>query len=792
LSAACAACSPDVGLREVCEDGAAMAGPVALYLLVAIACGLLAMPACRLVIGEVRRVPLFSVSLTAGLPVALLVFSLVARAVPSYAIAVPLTFLLLGSLWAICRAQLRSHARAAWDRRTDALIVGVYAALLVALFWVRGGWPSVFWEHDFAHVGSEKLFNFSLIQAFLFGRGYPPENLWLAGEPVDYYVLLHALPGMAAWGWRVITGDATAAGVLFLFSDVFLLLFGSFALTAWSCALLPRDDSRFTRRQVATLGLALGIGVLLSTHGKAVRMVLAALLGGAAPGWWELEREVVPYTYSQYPFFLLLQGDHHAFQRVFFLQVTLYGAMVLLLGSSRLHWPRALLVGALAAAVQLAHSGSVLLDVVVFGLAVTGVLGVLIWQRRTEATRALAANLGIAAAVAAVLSLPTLWQRNSPRVSWYWVERGIASPLLEFMSAQAGPLVFFVAALAAGLWYARGRPGVVGEKRVRWAGIACATAVTAVLLAVGRPGAAFVVACASAVLLLAPWRSSSGDDRAPLVILTAAGFAIWLLPELLVGDFAHRPVVEWKRWNLAMRFWLEGHYLLPFLALLAFAPALRAALANRAFSRSLGASGAAMAALWLTVHGYALSDRLARTPDVRGFDATAFVRREYPCDAAIIDYLRDRPGPVRLGELCGTAESIPQVPLDYGWAGRIAALSGRPGICGWTRHVWQFSQRLRRGPAAGEWTWPLFRSYEQNMRDAFVAAARYGTAPQASEFLRGLGVTHVVLGVPESSLFPQATGAGLARALGGQVEYEAWSRCAVIRLQPADGTEPRP
>jgi len=770
----------------------AMAGPVALYLLVAIACGLLAMPACRLVFGEVRRVPLFSVSLTAGLPVALLVFSLVARAVPSYGIAVPLTFLLLGSLWAICRAQLRSHARAAWDRRTDALIVGVYAALLVALFWVRGGWPSVFWEHDFAHVGSEKLFNFSLIQAFLFGRGYPPENLWLAGEPLDYYALLHALPGMAAWGWRVITGDATAAGVLFLFSDVFLLLFGSFALTAWSCALLPRDDSRFTQRQVATLGLALGIGVLLSTHGKAVRMVLAALLGGAAPGWWELEREVVPYTYSQYPFFLFLQGDHHAFQRVFFLQVTLYGAMVLLLGSSRLHWPRALLVGALAAAVQLAHSGSVLLDVVVFGLAVTGVFGVLIWQRRTEAARALVANLGIAAAAAAVLSLPALWQRNSPRVSWYWVERGIASPLLEFMSAQAGPLVFFVAALAAGLWYARGRPGVVGEKRVRWAGIACAIAVTAVPLAVGRPGAAFVVACASAVLLLAPWRSSSGDDRAPLVILAAAGFAIWLLPELLVGDFAHRPVVEWKRWNLAMRFWLEGHYLLPFLALLAFAPALRAALANRAFSRSLGAGAAAMAALWLTVHGYALSDRLARTPDVRGFDATAFVRREYPCDAAIIDYLRDRPGPVRLGELCGTAESIPQVPLDYGWAGRIAALSGRPGICGWTRHVWQFSQRLRRGPDAGEWTWPLFRSYEQNMRDAFVAAARYGTAPQASEFLRGLGVTHVVLGFPESSLFPQATGAGLARALGGQVEYEAWSRCAVIRLQPADGTEPRP
>ena len=771
----------------------AMAGPVALYLLIVVACGLLAMPACRLAFGEVRRVPLFSISLTAGLPAALLVFSLVARAVPSYGIAVPLTFLLLGALWAICRAQLRSHARAAWDRRTDALIVGAYAALLVMLFWLRGGWPSVFWEHDFAHVGSEKLFNFSLIQAFLFGRGYPPENLWLAGEPVDYYVLLHALPGMTSWGWRVITGDATAAGVLFLFSDVFLLLFGSFALTAWSCALLARDDSRLTGRQVATLGFVLGIGVLLSTHGKAVRMVLGALLGGAAPGWWELEREVVPYTYSQYPFFLFLQGDHHAFQRVFSLQVTLYGAMVLLLGSSRLHWPRALLVGVLAAAVQLAHSGSVLLDVVVSGLAVLGLLAVLLWRRRTAAARALAANSAVAAVVAAVLSLPALWQRNSPGITWYWVERAIASPLIEFLSAQAGPLAFFVAALAAGLWHARSRGGGAGgEGRPRWTAIVGALVVTAVPFALGRSGAAVAVACASLVLLVAPWRSPSGEDRAPLVILAAATFGIWLLPELLVGDFAHRPVVEWKRWNLAMRFWLEGHYLVPFLALLAFAPALRTALANRTVSRLLGAGAAVVVALWLTVHWYALSDRLARTPDVRGFDATAFVRREYPCDAAIIDYLRDRPGPVRLGELCGTGESIPQVPLDYGWSGRIAALSGRPGICGWTRHVWQFSQRFRRGPDAGEWTWPLFRSYEQNMRDAYAAAARYGTAPQAVEFLRGLGVTHVVLGVPESALFPQATGAGLARALGGQVEYEAWSRCAVVRLQPADGTVPKP
>ena len=765
----------------------AMAGPIVLYLLVVLVCGLAAMPACRLVFGDARRIPLFSVALTVGVPLALLVFSLAARAVPSYAVAVPLTFAVLAVLWAWARSQLGSHARAGWDRRADALIIGVYAVLLVALFWLRCRWPSIFWEHDFAHVGSEKLFNFSLIQAYLFGAGYPPENLWLAGEPVDYYVLLHALPGMTGWGWRVLAGDATGASVLFLFSDVFLLLFGSLALTAWSHALLASGDARLTRRQAAVLGLGLGLGVLLSTHGKAVRMVFGALLGGAAPGWWELEREVVPYTYSQYPFYLFLQGDHHSFQRVFFLQVTLYGAMVLLLLAQRLSWPRALLVGALAAAVQLAHSGSVLLDIVVFGLAVAGLAGLRLWRGERPLLRALLANLGITALVAVLLSLPALWQRSSPGIRWYWVETGIASPLLDFLSAQAGPLAFFVAACAAGVLLLRARPGAGGGMPLAWR-VGISAVLVAALLAAGRPGAAVAVACALAVLLLAPWRSYSGDDRTPLVILAAAAFGIWLLPEFVVGDFAHRPVVEWKRWNLAMRFWLEGYYLVPFLAVLAFAPALRVALGDRRHARALGVAAAAVGGLWLTVHAYALADRVARTPDMPGFDATAFVRREFPCDAVIADYLRELQQPVRIGELCGTAEAIPQVPLDYGWAGRIAALSGRPGICGWTRHVWQFSPRLRRGPDAGALTWPRFRDYELNMKQAFEAAARGGTAPDARDFLERLGVTHVVLGVAEGSLFPGATGAGLARALGGQVAFESWSGCAVVRLEAPAGT----
>ena len=770
-----------------------MAGPILLYLLVVVGCALAAMPLCRLAFGDVRRVPLVSVGLTVGTPLALLLFSLVARLVPDYRLAVPLTLLLIGALWAWGRSQARratpmaaGHG-AAWDGRADLLLLGVYAVLLGLLVLLRAGWPSIFWEHDYAHVGSEKLFNFSLIQAYLFGQGYPPENLWLAGEPIDYYVLLHALPGLVAWAWRVLTGDPAAGDVLFVFSDASLLLLGSFALSAWSVALLSSGDNGLSRRQSLGIGLGLGIGVLLSVHAKAVGMVLGALLGGADVGWWALEREAVPYTYSQYPFFLLLQGDHHAFQRVFFLQVALYGAMALLLLAPRVHWPRVLLVGTLAAAVQLAHSGSVLLDLVVFGLAAAGLAGLRLWRGERQLARALFANLGATAAVALVVSLPALWRHRSPSITWYWVETGIASPLLGFLSAQAGPLVFFVAACAAGAVSLRFR-AAAGTRLLdrRWAWLLVVIAAT--LIAVGRSGAAVAVSCAALVCMLAPHRSASGEDRTPLVILAAAVFGTWLMPEFVVGDFSHRPVVEWKRWNLAMRFWLEGHYLVPFLAVLAFAPAFPAALADRRYVRALTAAAALVGTLWLTTHAYALVDRRTQTPDVpRSRRDRLSSSATIPCDADIADFLRS----CRAG--AGSANSAARLSSRRRSRSTMAGRAHRSllrtaGHVRLERHVWQFTPTVAARPG-GRRPGPADRF--RRLRAAHDAGLPGGAGPvecrAGARIPRQPGRDPRVLGVPEHAC---------SRRDGREPRPCArWPRgvrggpgCAVVRLEPRPPT----
>jgi uncharacterized membrane protein len=537
-----------------------------------------------------------------------------------------------------------------------------------------------------------------------------------------------------------------------------------------------------------TLSLGLGIGVLLSTSGLAVSRVFHALAGGPEAPWWALEREAIPYTYSQYPFFLLLQGDHHAFQRVFFLQVAFYGAMALLLQARRFDGARVVLAAALAGAVYLSHTGSVLLDLAVLGSACAVIGGMRAQRGEWPLLRACVANVAAAGALALVITLPALWHLQSPAIGWYWVETRLSSPLGGFLSAQAGPLVFFVAALGAGLVAARaGLParGFVFSRKV--------VVVAAMLLAAvatTRGGAAVAAACAFGTLALAPRQSADGGDRTALVALGAASFAAWLMPEFLVGDFAHRGAGDWKRWNMTMRFWLEGYYLVPFLSVIAFGPALRVALESRRYARTLAAAAIVLFAVWATVHAYSVANRRLQTPDRPGFDGAAFLARDFPCDAAIVSELSGIPSRVTVAELCGTGEFVAGVPVDYGWAGRIAAFSGRPGVCGWTRHVRQFSPRLRGDSSTGPWAWTRFREYERRMKEAYEAAQDGDEAPESRAFLDTLGVTHVVVGDQEARSFPGLTGRNLAQALGGKVSFERGKGCAVVILATSADVRP--
>jgi hypothetical protein len=267
-----------------------VAGPTGLYLSAVVLCGALVLPLLRAAFGARARGPLLSLALTVGYPLALAVLSPLARRLPDYAIALPVALLLLAAAAAALRRRQRRQPggtieASGWDRGADALLPAGFVAVLVPAVVVRSLWPAPTWDNSLAWGGVEKMFNLSMIQAFTFERGFPPENPWLAGQPIDSPVLAHALSALVAWTMRAAGGNAASAGALFAFSDAFLFALAGLAVAAWTHALL---SGNVARKLALVIAAAAGLGVLLATSGKAVALVFEALFGGAQVSWLQL------------------------------------------------------------------------------------------------------------------------------------------------------------------------------------------------------------------------------------------------------------------------------------------------------------------------------------------------------------------------------------------------------------------------------------------------------------------------------------------------------------------------
>ena len=768
-------------------------------------------------------------SLTVGAPLILTTFTLLARLNPSYSVTIPVLFIGATITSALVSIFICSKNRGYidWDIRADIAILGINSLLLLSALGIRSNWPSIFWDNINNHHGVEKLFNFSMIQAFIFGRGFPPENLWNLGQPIDYYILLHTLPGLTAWGWRILTGDPSSGGILFVFSDTFLLIWGSLALTAWGYTLLCRFSPTLTRRQSLSLAIILGVGVLLSVHVSAVLRILVEWFGGAPYGGWKrLQDFVVSWTVAQYPLWTLLLGDHHAFQRVYSLQVTLISSLILLLGATRFHLPRIFLVSGLASSVLLAHPGSVMIDLIVSVPAILAIVIVLTKKQEWTALFTLTLNIAAAALLTGLFSLPRLLEVQPAVTDWYWVETTIASPLAGFLSVQFAPLLFLGLFASSVLFTAKRTLGrvwvwiasmslliisafglksppllslglILSSGLLLWPTrpfdktkflqrcslviprVAGFSAIVALIL-VGRPAAAVALSCIILVLVSAP---RATIHTLPLIAIGSSLFFIWLLPEFVVVEspvFGNGPG---KRFNVTMRFWLEGYYLVPFLALIIWSPLYPAILERKLPRRVYSSIICLVATFWMLTHGRAIADRIKTTGDEPQLNGATILSRISPKDAAIVTYLQHIPGIVHLGELCGTGEIIKNLPTHYDWPGRIAAFSARPGLCGWTQHIWQIGTRLRNPTLTGSWSWVRFREYERELQQAYTAALTKSFAPQSREFFKKLGITHLVVGEKEQKIFPTLQVNSLANAIGGKIVFLGNEGTGVIALE---------
>jgi hypothetical protein len=196
-----------------------MAAAFVAYFLILVAIVLTSRQLVRAAFSEVSEteLPLNALALILGIPLFLIVFSLLARIIPWYGLALPasgLTLLVAGRFASGSWGRLRQAP--SWPDRVALLFLAI---LFVLCYLLRIQWPALHWENSVQRIGVERMFNVSMQQAFLHGTGWPAENLWLAGEPIDYHILLRALPGISSWLTRALSGETLAGGVIYLLND---------------------------------------------------------------------------------------------------------------------------------------------------------------------------------------------------------------------------------------------------------------------------------------------------------------------------------------------------------------------------------------------------------------------------------------------------------------------------------------------------------------------------------------------------------------------------------------------
>ncbi len=538
---------------------------------------------------------------------------------------------------------------------------------------------------------TEQATDLMLLHAVASGRGFPPEDPWLAGVPLAYHDL-------AVW---IAHWVARLAGVT---PDVAfnLVQAGSFALLVHAAyglgAALSRRDGVAPRRAIPAGLLAAGAVALAGNLAFwAVR--------GAAQWWWAASRVVVDTgpglpggrveMIHEFPFFSYLLGDPHA-------HVLAMPFALLLLG---LLWAAASGEGGRGLWPLLALGGGafLLLDPWELpGLALLFLLALLVRGRirgRSFAASSLRAFAGGATLLGAGLLLVTA-ARGGGTVPLRGLLPNLEHPtaLLPglLVTGQFLPGLVLLLGLAA---RERRLPAgalagalLAGPVAVALGLVAAATATGVSLAAVAAswtaavPIAPLLAALAGLAFLLLAGEGEpigpGGRERLALLAATA-GLALLVAPEvaLLHDTFGHRLNTVFK---LSYQAW-------PLLALAAVRGALGAWRAGWRAAALLALGGLFAG---LPYAPLALAARLEERPPEWSLDALAHLRREAPAEAALLAWVeRNVPPGTRVLQAEGESYRPESV--------RLSTATGRPALLGWVGHEQQWRGREWGRLAAG-------------------------------------------------------------------------------------------
>lgn len=648
---------------------------------------------------------------------------------------------------------------------------------------IRGHYAFISFYNNAQDVGVEKLFNLSLHQSFLYGKNWTPEWVWLSGEPIKYYVFLKSIPGIISSHVRVLFGDPASGGVLFILSEAFYAALTPSLMSAFLFLFLKNSS----RTVLIVFSIAAPLIGFFGVHFQGIAQGLSALITGDEVDWLKLPEQIIPFTHSQYQLWLMLLGDNHAYSQVYFLQILFLGSFLFLVLQRIENTSLAILVGVIGAAVALSHSGSVMVDISILTPFIF-LLSLYLLKENFLHFKAFVYHLGVLCMTACAILLWTWQQVGNVRISL--LDNKITTSFIPFLSHNFSILFFAFLLIAIALCpiSRKSLKELVNENiQYEWMVFFLGSIFFAGIIFGYFSIATIAIFSLVSFLSFAPKADDSPDkekDSSPLIFSLFLSCVILMLipPEIMAFDHTVDNRIAWIRFQMGLRFWPESYILIPFALALAAAEPIQRNLSLRK-SKILVLSVSMFIFILLYAHVPVIKNRILRSTQAYSLDGFSEFYARYPNDTKIIEYLRSLENEkIIIGELC-SIYTIPDVPNHFGWSGRIAAYSGRVGVCGWGRHALLYNSILEKDGFKGISLEARIDAFATSYR-RILSNAHSNTPLLISDIdtLKTFGVTHLIFGEQEKLLFPNATVATMSQRSGGKVVLENKDGTGVIKM----------
>ncbi|MEI6634012.1 MAG: DUF2298 domain-containing protein [Chlamydiota bacterium] len=668
------------------------------------------------------------------------------------------------SVMALFLIFLASSAVFAWARRGE---MGRFIAerkgilLFEELFFLAVFAAAVFIQSFKPDITlAEKEPDMMYLQAVLRGGAMPPQDLWFAGKPINYYYLGYALFSCLV---RLASARPEIGFNLAVATVVPLAALGSFSLAF----------NLVRRRGWALLAplYLLGLGNLDACR--------RAFLGGGLWGtdWWiEMfahgSRDVIPGTIHEFPCFSFLLGDlhpHYMFMPFCFLILSIL--LVFFIRSRELlarfppsGWGAAgvlfpLALGSVFMFNTWDYPTYVLLAAIsAFALARRREAGAPAWP--------LPAWLLLAVAASIVFFLPFhLWFEPAARTSPGMVDAAHRSPLGAFLTVNGLACAAILSFLSAESFRASRRGGLL----LGGPGLAIASGAVAVAAGVlaGSAVAGIMAGACLAAALVAFSRAEMPPERLFVLLLSFLCVSLFLGCEFLYLKDFYGPTLQ--RQNTVFKYYFQAWILssIVFAAGGWFVAEWLTGFPRHAWRAALAALIAPsliypVLGTWYRCQGFRGGAR-GPVPYLPTLDGAAYIRHLYPGEYRALGWVR---GWIPPGAVILEATGNP-----YSFHGRVSTFTGRPTVLGWGNQesLWR------------DWSWKKITERTEDIRRIYDATDKREALP----LLRKYGVGFVYVGTLESKKY---TRAGLD-AFAGSFPLVYRGRDVLIYRVPAEAPE---